>query len=56
MEKDEVIKNLKEYNAWRRGDDNIEMLKIEVISKSIDEAIRLLEEDNKKQPIVKVVG
>lgn len=46
MEKEEVIKNLKDYNAWRAGAP-IEMLKVEVISDTIDEAIRLLEEENK---------
>ena len=56
MEKDEVIKNLKEYNAWRRGDEGFEMPLSVIIGVTIDEAIRLLEEDNKKQPIVKVVG
>ena len=38
-----VIKILKNYNKWRRGDENINMINPKTLGIAIDEAIRHLE-------------
>lgn len=48
MKLKEVIANLKEHNAWRRG-KNIAMMNPKVLGKTIDTAIELLKETREKR-------
>jgi len=44
MNREEIIKILKEHNEWRRGNDDYEMTEPKDLGIAIDEAIKLLKQ------------
>ena len=44
MDKQEVIKILEQYNKWRRGDEDTDILNPTEIGKAIDYAIKYLKD------------
>lgn len=46
------INRLREFNAWRRGEDGYEMPDPKDIGKTIDQAIELLEQSKHKNRLI----